>query len=127
MGAFVIEGTAGLDLDLAFGFGGEGDVKVAVDGAGDGFGSANQIGIKDTEVGFGSRGDVIFFQVKEPRGSKFGVFEGFSTCFFDGGIDPVPDGVENADMGGDGFDGIAENVDDSGIGEFGTNGFDRTR
>lgn len=65
--------------------------------------------------------------MKEPCGSEFGVFEGFAPCFLDGWIDPVPNGVENADVRGDGFDGIAEDVDDSGIGEFGANGFDRTR
>jgi len=125
VGAFVIEGALGLDLDLSFGSGGQGNVKVAVDRAGDGFGAANQIGVKDAEVGFGSCGDIIFFQMKEPCGSKFSVFDGFASCFLDAGIDPVPNGVKNADVGGDGFDGIAEDVDDSGIGEFGADGFDR--
>jgi len=108
----------GIDLDLSFGTWGEWDVKVPIDGAAYGFGPTNQIGVIDAEVGFGSSADVIFFQVKVPGGSQLGVLEGFRSVLSNLGVDPLPDGIKNADMRRNGFHRVSQDIDDAGIGKF---------
>jgi len=45
--------------------------------------------------------------MKKPGGSKFGILFGFRSILLNLGIDPVPDGIKNADMGWDGFHGVS--------------------
>ena len=78
-----------------------------VNRADDRIGVSNKIGVKNAEVGFGFGGDVIFFQMKKPSGSKFGILLGFRSILLNLGIDPVPDGIKNADMGRNGFHGVS--------------------
>ena len=78
-----------------------------VNRADDRIGVSNKIGVKNAEVGFGFGGDVIFFQMKKPGGGKFGILHGFRSILLNLGIDPVPDGIKNADMGRDGFNWVS--------------------
>ncbi len=122
VGAFEIDGPAGVCSDLAVGKRSQRNMEVTVDRA-DGFGGiGHQIAVENTEIAIGSSAGIPLFEMTKPGGSEFGILAGLSPVFEDGGVDPFPDGVKDADVGGDRFGRVAQNGNDAGVGELLTEG-----
>ena len=90
---------------------------MAVDGANRVGGFGDEIAVEDAEVAVAIGLGVLCLEVAEPGGGQFRVFEGGLTFLGQGRLDPFPDGVKNADVGGDGVGRVAEDVDDAGVGK----------
>ena len=118
MGAFVLEGLPGGAGDGAGGFRTEGNAEVAVDRAHGVGWFGDEIAVEDAQIAVAIGPAVLFLEVTEPGGGQFRVLEGGLAFFGQARVDPFPNRIKDADVGGDGFRRVAENVDDAGIGEF---------
>ena len=77
----------------------------------------DEIAVEDAQIAVAIGPAVLFLQVTEPGGGQFRVLEGGLAFFGQARVDPFPDRIKDADVGGDGFRRVAENVDDAGVGK----------
>ena len=77
----------------------------------------NKIAIKNAEVATPVGPAVLLLEMPEPGGGEFRVLQRLLALFLQGGVDPFPDRVKDADVGGDRLGRVAEDVDDAGVGK----------
>lgn len=127
MGTFVVHGEAGVGPNLAFCLCRKGKSVSAIDGLNRSLGVLDKVGIKNPVVTLGPSRDSKFLQVQIPSDSELGIFARFGSIFSNRRIDPLPDGGENTDVGGDRLPRISQNMNNPSIGKFSLKAENRSR